>query len=392
MLNRGDEAGPTATFHVPEPDRRRFSLASDPRHRNTASAFMKALRVSFLFLGGIAFAGVVVTALDGLATPAAAAPTNVVNAVPDTPTPPVPESAGPAEMQVTVEAARQQTNDSMPPGIYPATPLPGQPMPMPARPRPRALPLAQPMPPPLPTSPSVTRITNGLPIRRFGADDRFAAARERMVTEQLAGRGIANAAVLDAMRRVPRHQFVYAECLTNSYVDMTLVFRRGIILETPYVIAVTAEQLVARPEDRVLDVEPGTGYAAAVFSLLVKEVYVIASAATQADGMRVNLERLGYTNNVFVGLADVAQGWPDAAPFDAIVFNRPLDQFPESLLAQLKSGGRVIIPVSDDGKMRVLTKFGAQLVLQTTQAVRPTPIPGNQVEMHLVPTLLRPPP
>ena len=353
---------------------------------------MKALRVIRLMLGGIAFAGVVITALDGLATPAAADPTNAVDAVPDAFTPVVPEPAGPAEMQVTVQAARQQTNDSMPPGIFPPTPLPGQPMPMPARPRLRAMPLAQPIPPPLSTTPSVRRITNGFPIRRIRVDDRFAVARERMVTEQLAGRGIANAAVLDAMRRVPRHQFVYAEWLTNSYVDMTLVFRRGVVLETPYVIAVTAGQLADQPGDRVLEVEPGTGYDAAVFSQLVREVYVTESAAMQADGMRIDLERLGFTNNVFVGQADVAQGWPEAAPFDTIVFNPPLDQFPESLLFQLKPGGRVIIPVSGDGKLSVLKKFGAQLVLQTTLPVRPTPIPGNEVEMHLVPTLLRPPP
>jgi len=353
---------------------------------------MKAVRAILLLLGGITLAGVAATVLDGFATPAAADPTNAFDAVPGAPAPPAPEPAGPVEMQVTVEAARQQTNDSITSGIFPPTPAPGQPMPMPARPRLRAAPLAQHIPPPLSTTPSARRTTNGFPIRRIGVDERFAAARERMVTEQLAGRGIANAAVLDAMRRVPRHQFVYAEGLTNSYADMTLVFRRGVILETPYVIAITAEQLADQPGDRVLEVEPGTGYDAAVYSLLVRGVYVTEPAAIQADRMRVNLERLGYTNNVFVGQADVAQGWPEAAPFDTIIFNRPLDQFPESLLFQLKPGGRVISPVSGDGKMSVLKKFGAQLVLQTTLPVRPTPIPGNEVEMHLVPTLLQPPP
>ena len=373
-------------------DRRGFSLASNQRRWDTASAFMKALHVILRLLGGVAFAGIVATALDGLAPPADADPTNIVDAVPNAPAQLVPEPAGPVERQVTVQAARQQTNDSMPPGIFPPTPLPAQPMPMPARPRLRAMPLAQPMRPPLPTAPSVIRITNGLPIRRIGVDDRFAAARERMVTEQLAGRGIANAAVLDAMRHVPRHQFVYAEWLTNSYVDMTLIFRPGVILETPYVIAVTAEQLAEQPGDRVLDVEAGPAYDAAVFSRLVREVYVIESVPILAEMARVNLERLGYTNNVFVRLGAGAQDWPEAAPFDTIVFNRPLDQFPEILLTQLKPGGRVIVPVSDNGKMTVLKKFGAQLVLQTTLPVRPAPIPGNEVEMHLAPVLLRPPP
>jgi len=351
---------------------------------------MKALHVILPLLGGVAFTGVVVTALDGFATPADADPTNMVDAVSNAPAQLTPEPAGPVEMQVTVEAARQQTNDSMPPRILPPTPLPAQPMP--ARPRPRAMPLARPIPPPLPTTPSAIRITNGFPIRRIGVDDRFAAARERMVTEQLAGRGIANTAVLDAMRRVPRHQFVYAESLTNSYVDMTLVSRRGAVLETPYVIAVTAEQLAAQPNDRILDVESGPAYDAAVYSQLVREVYVIESVPILAEMARVNLERLGYTNNVFVRLAGGAQDWPEAAPFDTIVFNRPLDQFPEILLTQLKPGGRVIVPVSDNGKMTVLKKFGAQLVLQTALPVRPTPIPGNEVEMHLVPTIIQRPP
>jgi protein-L-isoaspartate(D-aspartate) O-methyltransferase len=249
--------------------------------------------------------------------------------------------------------------------------------------------------PPLALTPGVIPPANGLAtLRRLQGGDQFADARERMVAEQLAGpgRGLANPAVLGAMRRVPRHQFVDARFLTNAYVDMPLPFPDGVVLETPYVIAVTADQLAAQPDDRVLDVEPGTAYEAAVFSLLVREVYVTESASVQAEGARVDLERLGYTNNVFVRQADVDQGWPETAPFDTIVFHGPLAQFPKSLLGQLKSGGRVIIPVSDDGKLRVLRKYGARLVLQNTLPVRPAPIPGNQVEMHVAPVLLRPAP
>ena len=231
-------------------------------------------------------------------------------------------------------------------------------------------------------------------IARLTRVDPYAAARKRMVDEQLAGpgRGIASAAVLGAMRQVPRHHFVPLEWLTNSYVDTVLVFRRGIVLEAPYVIAVTAEQLAAQPDDRVLDVESGTGYDAAIFSLLVREVYVTESLPLLADAVRAGLAPLGFTNNVFTRVADVAQGWPEAAPFDTIVFNLPLARFPDNLLRQLKDGGRVIIPVDDNGQMQLLKKSGARLVRQTSLPVRPTPIPGNQLDLHDWPVILRPAP
>jgi len=374
-------------------------------------AAMKAMRVILLLVGGVAFGCILIALSDRLGTRADAnAGTNVIAAVPQADTQPTPEPASPAVPQVTADAAGQPANDSAPAEMLPSAlvtgvlqPLPGRPMPpvpVPAQrpplpPRPRTLPQAQPIRPPLPFTPGIRPATDGRPpLRRLGLNDPFTVARERMVAGQLAGpgRGITNAAVLAAMRRVPRHRFVDAHCLTNAYVDMTLVFPNGVILETPYVIAVTAVQLAAQPGDRVLDVEPGTAYDAAVFSLLVREVYVTESVLMRAEGARINLERLGYTNNVLVRQADVAQGWPEAAPFDTIVFNGPLAQFPESLLFQLKPGGRVIIPVSDDGKLSVLKKYGAQLVLETTLPVRPPPIPGNQVEMHVLPVLLRPPP
>ena len=380
---------------------------------------MKALQVILLLLGGVAFAGILITISDRLSPRADTnAGPNVVAAAPPADAQPATEPASPVEPQVATEAASQPTNDSAPAEVLPPAPVTGTLPPPPARGMPRArvpgrppeavpgqLPPMAPRPrlplvaqrtlPPISLTPGVSRATDGrAALLRLGGDDRFTAARERMVAEQLAGpgRGIANAAVLDAMRRVPRHQFVAAQCLTNAYVDMTLVLPDDVILETPYVIAVTAGQLAAQPDDRVLDVEPGTAYDAAVFSLLVREVYVTESVPMRAVGARINLERLGYTNNLFVRQADVAQGWPEAAPFDTIVFNAPLTQFTNSLLGQLKPGGRVIIPVSDDGKLSVLKKYGAQLVLQTTLPVRPPPIPGNQVEMHVLPMLLRPPP
>ena len=327
---------------------------------------MKAFQVTLLLVGGAAFAGILLVVSDRHAASSSSAPDANTN---------------------TLEAVRRPVNDALPPRPMPPAPAPGfssQPS-MPVRTRTVEVVL-----PPTEITPPAIGLTNATPLQRLGINDPFAVARERMVLEQLAGRNINNPAVLNAMRRVPRHQFVDSQSLSNSYVDMTLVLPDDVIMETPYVIAMTAVQLVTQPDDRVLDVEPGTGYDAAVFSHLVKEVYVTKSVL--AERTCFDLERLGYTHNLFVRLAAVEQGWPEAAPFDTIVFNRPLAQFPESLLGQLKAGGQVIIPVSADGRLNVLKKFGARLVLQAALPARPPAIPGNQVEMHVMPVQIRPPP
>jgi protein-L-isoaspartate(D-aspartate) O-methyltransferase len=128
-----------------------------------------------------------------------------------------------------------------------------------------------------------------------------------------------------------------------------------------------------------LEVEAAPGYATAVYSRLVKQVY--ATQSIYASTLVVDLQTRGFTNNVFVRPADGGQGWPEATPFDTMIFNGPLDQVSEMLLAQLKSGGRLILPVTDAGKLCVLKKSGHQLVLQTPIPVRLAPIPDNQVSL-----------
>jgi len=261
-------------------------------------------------------------------------------------------------------------------------PSPGQ---MPRRLMPLS-PAARPMmPPPFAIAPGHQTLPMAPFARRQGLDDLFTAARERMVKEQLVGRGFTDPAVLRVMQAVKRDNFAPGMQLSNAYVDMTMDCGSGRTLETPFVIATTARQLASRPGDRILEVEAAPGYATAVYSMLVKEVY--ATQSIYADSMAVDLQMRGFTNNVFVREAGAAQGWPEAAPFDAIVFNGPVAQISENLLAQMKPGGRFIIPVTDDGKLCVLTKSGAQLVIQATLPVRPTPIPGNQVPLPPMPAI-----
>src|SRR5437773_2376371 len=112
------------------------------------------------------------------------------------------------------------------------------------------------------------------------------------------------------------------------------------MIESPYAVAAVADQLDPKPTDRLLELGTGSGYQTAVLSLLVKEVYMIEDSKNFAERSRVNLQSLGFTNNVFVREDDLPQGWPEAAPFDAIVVNSGLEAVPAVALKQLKEGGR----------------------------------------------------
>lgn len=204
---------------------------------------------------------------------------------------------------------------------------------------------------------------------RAAARAQIQAARERMISEQLVARGISNHAVLDAMRKVPR--LLPYEQATNAFEDKPVSIRYGRTVESPYVVASVAEQFNPNPTsyDRVLELGTGSGYQTAVLSLLVKEVYSVEANALLARRAQVDLENLGYTNNVFLRTGAVTQGWPEAAPFDAVVVNGSSDQVSDAVISQLKDGGRLIIQVDRDGKMQVLEKTGGQMVPLTSRAV-----------------------
>ncbi len=214
----------------------------------------------------------------------------------------------------------------------------------------------------------------------------FDAARERMVTEQLSGpgRGITAQSVLDAMRKVPRQSFLPSEVTSNAYVDGPVNIRYGRTMESPFVVASVAEQLTSNPAARVLEIGTGSGYQTAVLSLLVQEVYTIETNSILARRAAVDLQNRGYTNNVFVRTGDTALGWQEAAPFDAIIINDATDQVPETLTSQLKAGGQLIVPVDANGNLESGQKGYGSITTQVVRSVRPTPIPGNTVELPSV--------
>jgi protein-L-isoaspartate(D-aspartate) O-methyltransferase len=211
---------------------------------------------------------------------------------------------------------------------------------------------------------------------RAGEAD-FAAARRRMVSEQLLapGRGITNARVLAAMGKVPRHEFVPQQWRALAYEDQPLPIGHGQTISQPFIVAFMTERLEPKPTDRVLEIGTGSGYQAAVLSGLVAEVDTIEIIEDLAKEAAANLKRLGCTN-VHVRAGDGYQGWPAAAPFDSIIVTCAPENVPQPLVDQLKDGGRMIIPVGSgwDQELLVLNKRGTKLERQSLLPVRFVPM------------------
>jgi protein-L-isoaspartate(D-aspartate) O-methyltransferase len=169
-------------------------------------------------------------------------------------------------------------------------------------------------------------------------------ARDRMVEDQIAARGVTDPAVLQAMRAVPRDRFVDEAQARFAYQDGPLPIGEGQTISQPYVVAFMTQALRLRPADRVLEVGTGSGYAAAVLSVIVAEVYTIERVESLARSARLRLRDLGYAN-VHVRHGDGSLGWPEHAPYDAIVVTAGGPDVPRSLLQQLAVGGRLIMPV-----------------------------------------------
>jgi protein-L-isoaspartate(D-aspartate) O-methyltransferase len=211
----------------------------------------------------------------------------------------------------------------------------------------------------------------------FGAEKDWAAARRRMVQEQLLapGRDITNRAVLEAMGKVPRQEFVPHDLRGEAYDDHPLPIGYDQTISQPYIVAFMTEQLQPRPSDRVLEIGTGSGYQAAVLATLVREVFTIEIVEPLARRAQADLARLGYTN-VFVRTGDGHKGWPEAAPFDAIIVTCAPEAVPEPLVAQLAEGGRMIIPVGPlhAQNLYLLRKQGGKVREEAVLAVRFVPM------------------
>jgi protein-L-isoaspartate(D-aspartate) O-methyltransferase len=208
--------------------------------------------------------------------------------------------------------------------------------------------------------------------------DELANARNEMVMEQIADRGVRDPRVLQAMRDVPRHEFVPGAFRNLAYYDRPLPIGQGQTISQPYIVGYMTEQLAPKPTDRVLEVGTGSGYQAAILSKLVAEVYSIEIVPELASRAAQDLQRLGY-RNVEVKSGDGYQGWPEHAPFDAIIVTCAPDHVPAPLAEQLKEGGRMMIPVGGrlGQTLYLLEKHGGKLERQEVLPVQFVPMTGR---------------
>ena len=203
----------------------------------------------------------------------------------------------------------------------------------------------------------------------------FAAQRQRMVERQLKGRGIKDERVLAAMGKVPREAFVPPESRDASYEDGPLPIGYDQTISQPYIVAFMTEQLRLKPSDRVLEIGTGSGYQAGILAELVSEIYSVEIVEPLARAAETTLQRLGY-KNVHVKIGDGYKGWPEAAPFDAIIVTCAPDKVPQPLVDQLKDGGRMVIPVGGRfaQELYLLEKKNGQLRESVTLPVRFVPM------------------
>jgi protein-L-isoaspartate(D-aspartate) O-methyltransferase len=205
--------------------------------------------------------------------------------------------------------------------------------------------------------------------------------RTRMVETQIAARDVSDPAVLDAMRSVPRHRFAPNHPPELAYSDRPLPIGHEQTISQPYIVARMTELVRPKPTDRVLEIGTGSGYQAAVLAEIVDSVYTVEIIPALGRTARTRLDTLGY-GNVDVRIGDGYEGWPEHAPFNAIVVTAAPEDIPPPLLDQLAPGGRMIVPVGPTGRTQRLTlvtkSADGQITRRTIAPVRFVPFLRNE--------------
>jgi protein-L-isoaspartate(D-aspartate) O-methyltransferase len=221
-------------------------------------------------------------------------------------------------------------------------------------------------------------------------EEAFTQARLNLVENDIKGAGMLNEDVLEAMRNVPRHKFVPEEYLDQAYENHPLPIGYGQTISQPYIVAWMTELLELQPGEKVLEIGTGSGYQAAILAELgYVDVYSIEIVPELAESAATRLQDLGYTK-VQVKQGDGYFGWPEYAPFDAIIVTAAPDHLPAPLAEQLAEGGRIVIPIGPPGLYQSLWKFvneGGELKAYNMGGVAFVPLTGSGVEEpHPIPT------
>jgi protein-L-isoaspartate(D-aspartate) O-methyltransferase len=183
--------------------------------------------------------------------------------------------------------------------------------------------------------------------------DPSAAERRAMIETQIRKRGVSSPRVLEALASVPRHKFVPEKFREFAYADKPLPIGEGQTISQPYMVAAMTDALELAGPERVLEIGTGSGYQAAVLSLLAREVLSVENHTTLALAAQERLTALGYAN-VHVHNGDGSAGLPDAAPYDAILVTAGAPEIPQALASQLREGGRIVIPVGDTENQKLM--------------------------------------
>jgi len=183
----------------------------------------------------------------------------------------------------------------------------------------------------------------------------FATLREHMVERQIAARGLNDPRLLDAFRAVPREDFISGDYADYAYQDSPLPIESGQTISQPYIVALTIDSAGIKPGDKVLEVGAGSGYAAAVIGQIAAQVIAIERHHELVEIARKRMRQLGY-RNVEIVEGDGTLGWPEQAPYDAIVAAASGSHVPKSWIAQLKPGGRIVMPIGEPHGVQSLVK------------------------------------
>jgi protein-L-isoaspartate(D-aspartate) O-methyltransferase len=217
------------------------------------------------------------------------------------------------------------------------------------------------------------------PAKRQDGGDPYKVLRDKLVDETIAARDIRDARVIAALRKVPRHEFVPPEMQSRAYDDRPLAIGFEQTISQPFIVAAMTEAAHVEPGSKVLEIGTGSGYQAAVLAEVGADVYSIEIVEPLAKRTHELLARLGY-DKLHLRIGDGYAGWPEAAPFDAIIVTAAPPAVPQPLVDQLRVGGRMVIPVGkepEEQELRVITKTASGATSETLYPVRFVPMTGR---------------